>query len=155
MAVRGVLIAAVLTMGSLVGFVPAANAAPEPVLVIESANGSEDVWTQSSFDTNPVTGAEFRETNRQYWIFDDDERTIRNIGTGLCATAVDRDRIKGRGCDDDDPGQKWSRGASGNSRLLVNEEFDTCAEYRGLDNPLGLQDCDADNRKQRWYLNEQ
>lgn len=29
------------------------------------------------------------------------------------------------------------------------------AEYTGLDNPLRLRDCDADNRKQRWYLNEQ
>ncbi|MEU6150484.1 ricin-type beta-trefoil lectin domain protein [Actinosynnema sp. NPDC047251] len=139
---------------STLGLAPAASA-DEAVFVIESANGSEDVWTQTFFDTNPVTAGEFRGLDRQRWIYDYDEDTFRNIGTGTCATAVDRDRIKGRDCDDDDPGQKWTRRGSGNSRLLVNKEFGTCAEYKGLDNPLRLENCDAENRKQRWYLNEQ
>ncbi|MEV0680482.1 ricin-type beta-trefoil lectin domain protein [Actinosynnema sp. NPDC050436] len=151
---RATLIAAAFALVSTVGLAPAASA-DSKVFVIESANGSEDVWTQSSFDTRPVTAGEYRHEGRQVWEYDYDEDTFRNLGTGLCATAVDRDKIKGRPCDDTDPGQKWTRRGSGDSRLLVNTEFRTCAEYRGLDNPLRLEDCDDDNEKQHWHLNEQ
>ncbi|ALG10707.1 ricin-type beta-trefoil lectin domain protein [Kibdelosporangium phytohabitans] len=150
---RGILTVAALALVSFAGFTPAASA-DETTWVIESANGSEDVWTQDPSDTTSVLGSEYYGSNLQRWVYDFDHDTLRNIGTGRCATAVDRDKIKGRACDNDDPGQKWTRRGSGNSRQIVNTEFRTCAEYRGLNAPLRLRDCDAGDAKQQWYLNE-
>lgn len=150
---RGILAVVPLVLVPFAGIAPAAHA-DDTTWVIESANGSEDVWTQKPSETTSVLGSEYTGSSLQRWTYDYDHDTLRNHGTGKCATAVDEDKIKGRDCDNNDPGQRWTRRGSGNSRQLVNTEFGTCAEYRGLNVPLRLRTCDGGNDKQQWYLNE-
>jgi hypothetical protein len=144
-----------LALVSFGAFTPSASA-DQKTFVIKSANGSQDVWTQNPTETTSVLGsAHTTGSNLQEWVYDYDHDTFTNVGTGKCATAVDQDKIKGRDCNNSDPGQRWTRRGSGSSRQLVNTEYRTCAEYRGLNAPLRLRTCDAGNNKQQWHLNEQ
>jgi hypothetical protein len=70
--------------------------------VIESANGSEDVWLQTLWDTKPVIVETYRSSSRQLWRLGGGDNLIRNVGTGLCAAAIGG-VLKGRVCDPADP----------------------------------------------------
>ncbi|MGO1053629.1 ricin-type beta-trefoil lectin domain protein [Crossiella sp. CA198] len=87
-------------------------------------------------------------------VYDSDHDTLRNAGTNKCATAVDEGKIKGLKCDNNAPGQKWTRRGGGDSPQLGNTKYRTCAEYAGLDAPLRLRGCNAAVDRQKWLLNE-
>ena len=128
--------------------------ARDTVAVIESANGSEDVWLQTLWDTKPIVVEDFRGNPRQVWALGSGDNLIRNLGTGLCAAAIGG-VLKGRMCDPGDPGQRWWREGSGESRVIVNDEFGTCVTYDGHERSPRLEQCNYGDRDQRWYVNEQ
>ncbi|WP_367128367.1 ricin-type beta-trefoil lectin domain protein [Saccharothrix sp. HUAS TT1] len=152
MAVREVLVALVVAC-SAVAWAPPAGARATTA-VIESANGSEDVWLQTLWDTKPVIAADYTGGNRQLWELGAGDNLIVNVGTGLCAAAIGG-LLKGRECDPDDPGQLWWREGSGSSRVIVNDEFGTCVTYDGHELSPRLEECDFSRSDQRWHINEQ
>jgi hypothetical protein len=141
---------AVLVAASAVLAAPAAYAEPEPA-VIESANGTEQVWQQTRWDGYPTITDYFSDGPNQYWLFRSNG-TIKNVGTQLCAEAVDR-RIVGQPCDLDDPGQRWTVRGEHNQKQLRNEKYGNCATYEGHEQQLLVRECDPDRVNQRWYLN--
>ncbi|MGW4111478.1 ricin-type beta-trefoil lectin domain protein [Actinosynnema sp. NPDC004786] len=160
MALRKALVA-LAVVGSAAVFAPHAGAearadvaAQATLAVIESANGSEDVWLQTLWDTKPIITEEYRGIDRQRWRLGSGDNLIRNVGTGLCAAAIGG-ILKGRECDPGDPGQLWWREGSGASRVFVNDEFGTCLTYDGHERSPRLEECDLSDRDQRWYVNEQ
>ncbi|MGM1060173.1 ricin-type beta-trefoil lectin domain protein [Saccharothrix sp. Mg75] len=156
MSVRPILAAAAAVCSALL-VAPTAHAARTDTdvkadrVVIESANGSEEVWQQTLWDGEPTIVETFRATPNQFWFVRGDG-TIRNHDNGLCATSVDGSRVAGRDCDGH-ADQRWVIRGSGNSRLLENEADETCATYDGQERQLRLRGCDPYDRDQRWYLN--
>lgn len=157
MAFRKTLVALVVAGSVAVWAPPAgadATARDATVAVIESANGSEDVWLQTLWDTKPVIAEDYRGSGRQVWNLGSGDNLIENVATGLCAAAIGG-VLKGRECDAGDPGQRWWREGSGDSRVFVNDEFGTCVTYDGHERSPRLEECDFARIDQRWYVNEQ
>ncbi|MCO1578469.1 RICIN domain-containing protein [Crossiella sp. SN42] len=140
---------AIVAAGTLTA--PAAGADEPGSYVIESANGTERVWHQAGEDRAPTITADPGDDDGQRWVFRSN-RTIRNVATGLCATA-DGGRVIGAKCDRDDPGQRWRIRGAYNQKQLRNVETGLCATYEGDGAQVSLHTCDWDRVEQRWYLN--